>query len=84
MLEQYYLILFFELKLVVVIGVFDCENLVGNIIFKNIFGFGYKGWLYVINFKYEMIQGQLVYKLIEEIGVCVEMVVIVIWLQIVL
>ena len=76
MLEQHYLTSLFEPKSVAVIGASDRENSVGNIIFKNILGSGYKGRLYAINPKHETIQGQPAYKSIEEIGARVEMAVI--------
>jgi acetyltransferase len=76
MLEQHYLTTLFEPKSVAVIGASDRENSVGNIIFKNILGSGYKGRLYAINPKHDTIQGQPAYKSIEEIGARVEMAVI--------
>ncbi|WP_298393252.1 bifunctional acetate--CoA ligase family protein/GNAT family N-acetyltransferase [uncultured Azonexus sp.] len=76
MLEQHYLTALFEPKSVAVIGASDRENSVGNVIFKNILGSGYKGRLYAINPKHETIQGQPAYKSIEEIGARVEMAVI--------
>jgi len=76
MLEQHYLTSLFEPKSVAVIGASDRENSVGNVIFKNILGSGYKGRLYAINPKHETIQGQPAYKSIEEIGARVEMAVI--------
>jgi acetyltransferase len=76
MLEQHYLTTLFEPKSVAVIGASDRENSVGNIIFKNILGSGYKGRLYAINPKHETIQGQPAYRSIEEIGARVEMAVI--------
>ncbi|WP_434516707.1 GNAT family N-acetyltransferase [Dechloromonas sp. ARDL1] len=76
MLEQHYLTALFEPKSVAVIGASDRENSVGNIIFKNILGSGYKGRLYAINPKHDTIQGQQAYKSIEEIGARVELAVI--------
>ena len=76
MLEQHYLTTLFEPKSVAVIGASDRENSVGNIIFKNILGSGYKGRLYAINTKHDTIQGQPAYKSIEEIGARVEMAII--------
>ena len=76
MLEQHYLTTLFEPKSVAVIGASDRENAVGNVIFKNILGSGYKGRLYAINPKHETVQGQQAYKSIEEIGARVEMAVI--------
>ncbi len=76
MLEQHYLTSLFEPKSVAVIGASDRENSVGNIIFKNILGSGYKGRLYAINPKHQTVQGQPAYKSIEEISAHVEMAVI--------
>jgi acetyltransferase len=76
MLEQHYLTALFEPKSVAVIGASDRENSVGNVIFKNILGSGYKGRLYAINPKHETIQGQPAYKSIEEIGARVEMAIV--------
>ena len=62
MLEQHYLTTLFEPKSVAVIGASDRENSVGNIIFKNILGSGYKGRLYEIIPIHETIQDQPSYK----------------------
>ena len=76
MLEQHYLRSLFEPKSVAVIGASDREDSVGHFLFKNILNSGYKGRLYPINPKHEMVQGQQAYKSIEEIGARVELAII--------
>ena len=76
MLAQHYLNTLFEPKSVAVIGASDRENSVGHFLFKNILESGYKGRLYPINTKHEIVQSVLAYKSIEEIGARVELAII--------
>ena len=62
MLAQHYLNTLFEPKSVAVIGASDRENSVGHFLFKNILESGYKGRLYPINTKHEIVQSVLAYK----------------------
>ena len=76
MIEKHYLTSLFEPKSVAVIGASDRVNSVGNVLFKNIIESGYKGRLYPINPKHEIILGVKAYKSIEELGARVELAII--------
>ena len=68
MQDQHYLTSLFEPSSVAVIGASDRERSVGNVLFRNIRESGYKGRLYPINPKHEIIQGVPAFKTIEDIG----------------
>jgi acetyltransferase len=76
MIEQHYLTSLFEPTSVAVIGASDRENSVGGVLFRNIVEAGYKGRLYAVNPKHEVVMGVKSYKSIEEISAHAELAII--------
>ena len=73
---KHYLNPLFAPKSVAVFGASDRPDSVGQIVFQNMLGSGFKGELYPINSKHAEVQGKHSYASIGEIGVPVELVVI--------
>ena len=73
---QHYLRKLFSPKSVAVIGASGRANAVGEIVFRNMLGSGYKGSLYPVNPAHQEVQGQRTYATIEKIESPVELAVI--------
>ncbi len=73
---QHYLRRLFSPKSVAVIGASERANAVGEMVFRNMLGSGYRGLLYAVNPAHQEVQGQHAYATIEEIETPVELAVI--------
>jgi acetyltransferase len=73
---KHYLSTLFSPKSVAVFGASDRPDSVGQIVFQNMLGSGFKGKLYAINARHADVQGQKAYQSIAEISEQIELVVV--------
>ncbi|MGA7750600.1 MAG: bifunctional acetate--CoA ligase family protein/GNAT family N-acetyltransferase [Gallionella sp.] len=73
---KHYLSTLFSPKSVAVFGASDRPDSVGQIVFQNMLGSGFKGLLYPVNSKHSEVQGKRAYASFADIGEQVELVVV--------